>query len=166
LCDAADYVGLPVFLTFAHDDQLEIADQRDGSLSLWADDHGLAFSAKVPSTWRGLGLVRSVRGGNFREMSCCWDGDRWSDFVEEPGFGQVETVKRARLIEVSIVPATACPGTGVWLDSEAEAELPDHLRTLRAMWRLGRVQGPLARQRRRARDRAIVDRMLARSGLG
>jgi phage head maturation protease len=135
---AADYVGLPVYATFGHAPHMEFADQRDGSLAIWADDYGVAFEAAL-TTWGCVSLARGVRAGHFREVSCCWNHGRWSVFADEAE-GNVETVRKAKLIEVSIVPVAACPGTGCWLDDELDDDLPEHLRTLRAMWHAGRAR--------------------------
>jgi phage head maturation protease len=138
LPNAADFVGLPVFCTFGHAPHMEFADQRDGSLKIWADDYGLAFEAAL-TTWGCISLARGIRAGHFREASCCWDHGRWSTFADEAE-GNVEEIRKARLVEISVVPAAACPGTGVWLDDEPDDELPEHLRTLRAMWHAGRAR--------------------------
>jgi hypothetical protein len=162
---AADFIGLPVFATLWHDGAHEFADARDGSLKIWSDDYGVAFEAAL-TTWGGVSLARGIRAGHFREVSCCWAGSRWSTFADEAE-GNVETVRKAKLVEVSIVPVAACPGTGCWLDDEPDDELPEHLRTLRAMFHAGRARPkprPAARAQARARaahSDPLVDRIAA-----
>jgi phage head maturation protease len=158
---ACDHVGLPVFATFWHDPDQEFADARDGSLAVWTDAYGVAFEAAVPWSWNGVGIARGIRAGHFREVSCCWGTGRWSVFNEEPGHGQVETVRRAKLAEISIVPAAACPGTACWLDDEDPADLPPHVAELRARWHAGRLEAD-KRGRARAEARAAAARVMAR----
>jgi Caudovirus prohead serine protease len=170
LPDAADYVGLPVYATFWHNPDQEFADARDGSLAVWADAYGVAFEAAVPWSWNGVGIARGIRADHFREVSCCWDTGRWSTFADEAE-GNVETVRKAKLVEISIVPVAACLGTGVWLDDEIDDELPEHVAQLRAMWHAGRARPkprPTARAARvQARARAVPsDRLVDRIAAG
>jgi phage head maturation protease len=149
LLDACDHRGLPVYCTFGHEPHMEFADQRDDSLRIWTDSYGVAFEADL-TTWGCVSLAQGIRANNFRECSAHWDSGRWSTFADEPGLGQVETVKKAKLVEISIVPVAACPGTAAWLDDEDPADLPEHVAQLRARWQVGRVQAQLAARAARA----------------
>jgi hypothetical protein len=171
---ACDHVGLPVYATFGHTPEQEFADARDGSLAIWADAYGVAFEAALPWSWGSVSLAQGVRANNFREVSCCWDHGRWSTFADEAE-GNVETARKAKLVEISIVPVAACLGTGCWLDDEDPADLPPHLVQLRAMWHAGRTRPkpkgavgrgqararPSSRSARPARSDPLVDRIVA-----
>jgi phage head maturation protease len=156
---ACDHVGLPVYATFWHEPNQEFADARDGSLAVWQDAHGVCFEAAL-TTWGCISLARGIRSNHFRECSCSWDRGRWSSFADEAE-GLLETVRRAKLVEISIVPAAACPGTACWLDDEDPADLPEHVAQLRAMWHAGRLEAD-ERSRARAEARAAARRAMAK----
>ncbi len=102
----------------------EWACTRDGSLRLWQDDTGLAFSANIPNTIAGRGLARAVADGyigcslHFRPFK-----------TEETATGYV--VLSTTLTEISITTRPAF-ATATWLAPfKLMNYMPDHAVVLR-----------------------------------
>ena len=120
----------------------EWACTQDGSLRLWEDHVGLAFSAKIPNTIEGRGLARAVADGligaslHFRPFK-----------IEETASGQI--VQAATLTEISLTTRPAF-ATAAWLvPFECMNYMSDHALMLRR-----RLIGGQLKARREARDHA------------
>lgn len=105
--------GADVIATVNHDFGQLLGRTASGTLRLSSDDHGLAFELDLPDTTLGRDTRELVRRGDLSGMS----------FTAMPG--QVErvdggVVHRAfdSLIEVSLVPIPAYPGTVVRKSSQ------------------------------------------------
>jgi HK97 family phage prohead protease len=144
----------PCFATFDHAPDQAFARTQDSTLRLFEDGFGLGFEARLPATWGALGLVRGITSGTFRQASVCFDHGTKVVQVVENG-RTVNVVKSARLREISIVAGGANDRTAMWIDAEDPADLPEHLRQIRAWWRVGLAQHRLAaRAARTARAQA------------
>jgi phage head maturation protease len=112
-------------LRYDHLDNVPLASIADGSLKLWEDAHGVAFTAAVPS--RALPLVdAAIRRG---EVGCSLGGvqhlRREDDLVVEAIFH-----------EVSLAPGGgAFPAARVWFENDDDRDLPAHVRAQRGQWR-------------------------------
>lgn len=109
-----------VKLFYNHDASMPLARTRSGTLELRSDRNGLAFSAKLPDTTLGNDVRALIERGDLSgEMSFGFivDEDSWSKDRSQ------RLVKRARLIEVSIVQDAAYPQTSSSLRSVSAAAL-------------------------------------------
>lgn len=97
-----------VKLYYNHDTSMPLARTRSGTLSLRSDRQGLAFDAQLPDTTLGNDVrVLLERGDLSGEMS-------FGFFVEEDSWNKSRTerlVKRAKLVEISVVQDAAYPQT-------------------------------------------------------
>ena len=110
--------GADVKLYYNHDTSMPLARTKSGTLTLKSDRNGLAFSAALPETTLGND-VRALmeRGGLTGEMS-------FGFMVVEDSWNKNRTerlVKRAQLMEVSIVQDAAYPQTSSSLRSVSAA---------------------------------------------
>ena len=110
--------GADVKLYYNHDASMPLARTRSGTLTLKSDRNGLAFSASLPETTLGNDVRALIERGDLSgEMSFgfivtedSWNKDRSSRLV-----------KRAQLLEVSIVQDAAYPQTSSSLRSVSAA---------------------------------------------
>ena len=110
--------GADVKLYYNHDTSMPLARTRSGTLTLKSDRNGLAFSASLPETTLGNDVRALIERGDLSgEMSFgfivtedSWSKDRSSRLV-----------KRAQLLEVSIVQDAAYPQTTSSLRSVSPA---------------------------------------------
>lgn len=128
--------GADVKLLYNHDASMPLARTRSGTLKLRSDRSGLAFETTLPDTTLGND-VRALlaRGDLSGEMS-------FGFFVEDESWNSKRTerlVKRAKLVEVSIVQDAAYPQTSSSLRSvdaaaidAARARLELHFARIRA----------------------------------
>lgn len=97
-----------VKLLYNHDPMHLLARTRSGTLNLRSDRAGLAFEASLPETTLGNDVRALLERGDLTgEMS-------FGFFVEEDSWNAKRTerlVKRAKLVEVSIVQDAAYPQT-------------------------------------------------------
>ena len=118
------------------------ASVRAGSLKLWQDTTGLAFSAALPGNAEGRGLARAVA-----------DGQIGASVLFRP-FGSKSTpggytVTAATLTDICLTTAPAY-STATWLsDFGLMRHMPDHALLLRSRW-IGARQQARTRQRRAA----------------
>ena len=104
------------------------ASVRDGSLKLWADSTGLAFSAALPGTAEGRSVACAVA-----------DGQIGASVLFRP-FGSNSTptgyvVEAATLTDVCLTTTPAYL-TATWLsDFGLMRHMPDHALLLRRQWR-------------------------------
>lgn len=110
--------GDDVKLYYNHDTAMPLARTRSGTLSLKSDRNGLAFSASLPETTLGNDVRALIERGDLSgEMS-------FGFFVEEDSWNKNRTerlVKRAKLVEISIVQDAAYPQTSSSLRSVSAA---------------------------------------------
>lgn len=110
--------GGDVKLYYNHDTAMPLARTRSGTLSLSSDKNGLKFSASLPDTTLGNDVRALIERGDLSgEMS-------FGFIVEEDSWNKNRTerlVKRAKLIEVSIVQDAAYPQTSSSLRSVSAA---------------------------------------------
>jgi HK97 family phage prohead protease len=100
--------GADVKLYYNHDASMPLARTRSGTLALKSDRQGLAFDATLPDTTLGRDVRALLERGDLTgEMS-------FGFYVDEDSWNRSRTerlVKRARLVEVSIVQDAAYPQT-------------------------------------------------------
>jgi len=107
-----------VKLYYNHDASMPLARTRSGTLTLKSDRNGLAFSASLPDTTLGNDVRALIERGDLSgEMS-------FGFIVEEDSWNKNRTerlVKRAKLLEISIVQDAAYPQTSSSLRSVSAA---------------------------------------------
>jgi HK97 family phage prohead protease len=100
--------GADVKLYYNHDASMPLARTRSGTLKLKSDRNGLAFSATLPETTLGNDVRALIERGDLSgEMS-------FGFYVTEDSWNKDRTerlVKKAQLVEVSIVQDAAYPQT-------------------------------------------------------
>ncbi len=100
--------GADVKLLYNHDASMPLARTRSGTLKLSSDRAGLAFETTLPETTLGNDVRALLERGDLSgEMS-------FGFFVEDESWNPKRTerlVKRAKLVEVSIVQDAAYPQT-------------------------------------------------------
>ena len=110
--------GEDVKLYYNHDASMPLARTRSKTLTLKSDRSGLAFSAELPDTTLGRDVQTLIQRGDLSgEMS-------FGFMVEEDSWNKTRTerlVKRAKLIEISIVQDAAYPQTSSSLRSVSAA---------------------------------------------
>jgi HK97 family phage prohead protease len=122
--------GGDVKLYYNHDTSMPLARTRSGTLKLRSDRNGLAFEATLPDTTLGNDVRALLERGDLSgEMS-------FGFYVREDSWNKDRTerlVKRAELIEVSIVQDAAYPQTSSALRSVADRERISRALYLRAL---------------------------------
>ena len=110
--------GADVKLYYNHDASMPLARTRSGTLQLKSDRNGLSFSASLPDTTLGNDVRALIERGDLSgEMS-------FGFFVTEDSWNKDRTqrlVKKALLVEVSIVQDAAYPQTSSSLRSVSAA---------------------------------------------
>ena len=110
--------GADVKLYYNHDASMPLARTRSKTLTLRSDRSGLAFSAELPDTTLGRDIKTLLERGDLSgEMS-------FGFFVTEDSWNKDRTqrlVKKAQLVEVSIVQDAAYPQTSSSLRSVSAA---------------------------------------------
>lgn len=100
--------GADVKLYYNHDASMPLARTRSGTLQLKSDRNGLSFSASLPETTLGNDVRALIERGDLSgEMS-------FGFYVTEDSWNKDRTqrlVKKAQLVEVSIVQDAAYPQT-------------------------------------------------------
>ena len=100
--------GADVKLYYNHDASMPLARTRSGTLQLKSDRNGLAFTASLPETTLGNDVRALIERGDLSgEMS-------FGFFVVEDSWSKDRSqrlVKKAQLVEVSIVQDAAYPQT-------------------------------------------------------
>jgi HK97 family phage prohead protease len=112
--------GADVKLFYNHDTSMPLARTKSGTLTLKSDRNGLAFSAALPETTLGNDVRALIERGDLTgEMSFGFvvQQDSWNKDRTE------RLVKRAQLLEVSIVQDAAYPQTSSSLRSVSAAYL-------------------------------------------
>jgi HK97 family phage prohead protease len=126
--------GSDVKLYYNHDASMPLARTRSGTLKLRSDRNGLAFDATLPETTLGNDVRALIERGDLSgEMS-------FGFFVVEDSWNRDRSerlVKRANLVEISIVQDAAYPQTNSSLRSARavsadviDARLSTHYRRL------------------------------------
>jgi HK97 family phage prohead protease len=110
--------GADVKLYYNHDASMPLARTKSGTLQLKSDRNGLAFTATLPETTLGNDVRALIERGDLSgEMS-------FGFYVAEDSWNKTRTerlVKRAQLVEVSIVQDAAYPQTSSSLRSVSAA---------------------------------------------
>lgn len=110
--------GADVKLYYNHDASMPLARTRSGTLQLKSDRNGLAFTASLPETTLGNDVRALIERGDLSgEMS-------FGFYVSEDSWNKDRTqrlVKKAQLVEVSIVQDAAYPQTSSSLRSVSAA---------------------------------------------
>ena len=122
--------GADVKLFYNHDSSMPLARTKSGTLKLKSDRNGLAFSATLPDTTLGNDVRALIERGDLTgEMSFGFHvvEDSWSKDRSE------RLVKRAQLVEVSIVQDAAYPQTSSSLRSVSERDQITRALRLRAL---------------------------------
>ena len=122
--------GADVKLFYNHDSSMPLARTKSGTLKLKSDRNGLAFTASLPDTTLGNDVRALIERGDLTgEMSFGFHvlDDSWSRDRSE------RLVKRAQLVEVSIVQDAAYPQTSSSLRSVSERDQITRALRLRAL---------------------------------
>ncbi|SFZ81788.1 Phage head maturation protease [Devosia enhydra] len=114
----------------------EYARTKDGSLTVWADDFGLAFEAHLKPVAGVQGFINSVRDHltdgvsiGFGEM---YGGEAWD------ADGKFRMINSASIEHISAVNRPAYgEWTGIWHAEREPRHLPQHLTDLANRWRAG-----------------------------
>ena len=121
--------GEDVLMYFNHQTDMPLARTKSGTLSLRSDKSGLRFSASLPETTLGNDVRTLLQRGDLTgEMS-------FGFIVEEDSWNRDRTerlVKRAKLLEISIVTNAAYPTTSSSLRSAPQRAEQLRALTLRA----------------------------------
>lgn len=111
--------GDDVKLFYQHDTKWPLARTRSGTLRLKSERSGLRFSADLPETTIGNDIVALMKRGDLTgEMS-------FGFIVEEDSWNRDRTerlVKRAKLLELSLVVDAAYPQTNSALRAATDIE--------------------------------------------
>ena len=125
--DSAD-INDVIFL-YNHDGQV-MARQKNGSLQLNVDDHGLRVRADLGGSQRGREMYEEIRSGLIDQMSFAFTVDE----DEYDRKTRTRTILRMRkLYDVSAVSMPANPGTDIsarsadWIDGAIEQERAERL---------------------------------------
>jgi HK97 family phage prohead protease len=112
-----------VLALFNHERSFLLGRTRSGTLKLFEDAHGLAFTLRLPKTQLGEDVAELVSRGDVSQMSFRFivpdGGDSW---VRERG-QTIRLLRRVELYEISLVPEPAYPTTSVTLREAVEAAL-------------------------------------------
>lgn len=102
-----------------HDTRLVLGRNKAGTLRLWVDDHGLAFSVDInPEDSDAMNLYARVQRGDV--SGCSFGFDILEEEMENKPDGSVHwTIKRVKLYEGSICTFPA------YQDTQAEARRED-----------------------------------------
>ena len=133
-----DSIRGDVKLYYNHDTGQPLARTSSGTLRLRSDREGLAFTADLADTQLGRDVRELLRRGDLTgEMS-------FGFYVEDDSWNRTRSerlVKRARLVEISVVQDAAYPQTASSLRSvsaaaieAARARLDLHFRRMRDTW--------------------------------
>ena len=110
--------GADVKMFYNHDPAALLGRTKSGTLKLRSDRQGLAFEASLPETTLGNDVRTLLERGDLTgEMS-------FGFFVEDESWNRTRTerlVKRARLVEISVVQDAAYPQTTSSLRSVSAA---------------------------------------------
>jgi hypothetical protein len=124
---------------------------------LWTDSHGVAVEFDVPATPEGAGLRAMVAGsGGINSMSIGLTIRESVVSYDEDGL-PIHDVSRAEIDHVSIVEAGAFEGAVCWSTGTPADRMPPQIRNASIKWHFGRI----ARDQKRADDRALAARVLA-----
>ena len=141
--------GASVRATIDHERSQTFACVRDGSLRLWEDATGLAFSALVPASPHGRGWAHAVADG------CLGASVLFRPFkTEKTSTGCI--VQHATLTDICVTGAPAYP-TAAWL---APFELMNHMDDSALLLRRRWIGGAL-KAKREAREAREVREALA-----
>jgi phage head maturation protease len=137
-----------VALCVEHDPGIQLATQRDKSLELWNDAHGLAFRAVLPSRLGMLPIARAVATGGLDGVSIHWPGGGLPRArLDQVDGREILTVESVAIDEVSLCYSPANASTLAWIETAPEEDHPPHVQAARARWRHGRAEHQVARMR-------------------
>lgn len=105
-----------VVFVFNHDQATVMARTSAGNLMLEEDDRGLRIAAELSTEDMDVQRVAAkMRAGNLSKMSFAFfaDLEEWDDRPETP----IRTIKRASLVDVSVVTTPAYDATDIGLRS-------------------------------------------------
>jgi len=101
-----------VRMLFNHDPNYVLARNKAGTLLLKEDSHGLYFEATPPNTQFAKDLLESVKRGDITQNSFGFMVENRSDW-EWDEKESIRSLKKAKLLDVSIVTYPAYPQTSV-----------------------------------------------------
>ena len=107
-----------------HNPDMPIGRTKNGSLRVAEDHRGLRIEIDPPDTTWGRDAIEAIRSGVVDGMSFEFavDADEWAPAADG---GQIRTLRKARLNEVSPVTFPAYQSTEVGVRSEAVGDMPD-----------------------------------------
>lgn len=106
---------------YNHDTNLVLGKVKSGTLKLWQDDKGLAFSLDVPDTQAGRDLVTLAERGDIEGCSFGFIAhkDRWTNQGDMP----VRELLDLTLVEISPTPFPAYNRTSLNVRSQDKKKL-------------------------------------------
>jgi Caudovirus prohead serine protease len=134
--------------TVEHQPGIQVATTWNKSMKVWQDGYGLACELDVPCTQEGLGLLAMVASG-VNSMSIGLETLKARDFRSNDG------VLRREVISAGVDHITLChEGAVCWRSDTPGDRMSPQIRNASLRWRLGKI----ARDQKRAEDRALVAR--------
>lgn len=134
-------------LWFMHDPQKAyLAGERAG-LQIWQDQNGLAFRiasfAVVAMRNRGIWLADGIGDGRYCEVSASFYPESSKNSLQDGETGSL--VSKCSLVEISICPKGACPGTGAWFSANGDdlSLIPANIREACATFHQAQVARPI-----------------------
>ena len=103
-----------------HNPDYVLGRSEAGTLEMSEDDKGLQVEIELPDTTWAADLKESMQRGDVDQMSFQFRvvENQWED---DPDLGQIHHVKKARLLDVSVVTFPAYPQTSAHVRSMYEA---------------------------------------------
>lgn len=154
-----EFTAAEVGIWFSHRPWHSYGSGRELHLDIWQDANGLAFSFLPSPHPSSFGLVRGIADGRYAQCSVGWL--TISSVILGSGSDAVESISRARLNEISILPEGACPGTACWHSANAPAGIPAHARAALDQWQTGRA----GRDARPKKTGSVSQQEKAQSGM-
>lgn len=107
-----------------HNADFPLGRTKNGTLRIAEDHRGVRFEINPPDTSWGRDAVEAIRTGVVDAMSFQFsvDDDQWTPAADG---GQIRTLRKAKLYEVSPVTFPAYQSTEVGVRSEADGDMPD-----------------------------------------
>ena len=128
-------VRRPVSVRFGGHEARDIASTVDGTLSLFQDDYGLGFEARLPNSPAASRMVQDVVSRRFQGCSGQFQYAKTQRIGN--GANSVLCVQASRVEHVAIVAAPVFRNTGIWSADVPRSQLPTRLRELASHWHRG-----------------------------
>lgn len=105
---------------WSHNPDVVLGRNKNNTLKLWEDDHGLAFELALPDTEDGRSAFVLIKRGDVTGMSFGFQVKKDSWEMGEKGKPHIRTLEKVKLFEVSPVAYPAYDATSVGTRSLAD----------------------------------------------